>query len=49
MIAALPEYDNADSPLNAMDGQLSLVADKLNWRGLQMNNVQLDAASEGGY
>jgi len=48
VIAALPEYDNADSPLNAMDGQLSLVADKLNWRGLQMNNVQLDAASEEG-
>lgn len=48
VIAKLPEYDNANSPLNAMDGQLALVADKLTWRGLQMNNVQLDTASEDG-
>ncbi|WP_455814368.1 outer membrane assembly protein AsmA [Pseudomonas graminis] len=48
VIATLPEYDNADSPLNAMDGKLALVADKLNWRGLQMNKVQLNASSENG-
>lgn len=48
VIAALPEYDNANSPLNAMDGHLSLVADNLHWRGLNMNNVQFDAASEEG-
>lgn len=48
VIASLPVYDNASSPLNAMDGKLSLVADTLNWRGMQMNNVQLDAVSQEG-
>ena len=48
VIAALPEYDNANSPLNAMDGKLTLEADTLSWRAMQFNAVQLVAASERG-
>ncbi|MBD8163485.1 outer membrane assembly protein AsmA [Erwinia persicina] len=48
VIAALPEYDNANSPLNAVDGSIRLAADRLNWRGMQISDVRLDAINKQG-
>ena len=39
---------NADSPLNALDLQLSLNADAAVWRGLALSNVQIDASNQQG-
>ncbi|MCQ4106174.1 outer membrane assembly protein AsmA [Erwinia persicina] len=48
VVAALPEYDNANSPLNVIDGKVGLSVDALHWRGVQMKNVQLAAVNKAG-
>lgn len=48
VIASVPVTDNAHSLLNALDGQLTLAVEQLRWRKMQMNNVQLHAASQQG-
>ncbi|SFN32617.1 AsmA protein [Izhakiella capsodis] len=48
-IIALPAIDNsANSPLNKIDATLAIVMDKLQWRGMTFNNVQLDATNHKG-
>jgi AsmA protein len=40
--------DNSDSPLNQMDLLLNLTADSSVWRGLTLNNLQIDASNQQG-
>lgn len=48
VIAEPAEHDNANSPLNAMDGNIALAVDKMRWRGMDFDQVRMDASSEGG-
>lgn len=48
VIAEPRSHDNADSPLNALDLQLSLKADSSVWRGLTLANLQIDARNQQG-
>lgn len=48
VIAEPRDRENADSPLNAMDLTLSLNADSSVWRGLTLNNLQIDASNQEG-
>jgi len=48
VISQPAEHDNADSPLNAMDGNIALSVDKMRWRGMDFAQVALKASSEGG-
>jgi len=48
VIADTPAVNNADSPLNMLDGTLNVHIDKLRWRGLDMNAVQLQADNQQG-
>lgn len=42
------EHDNANSPLNAMDGNVALTVDKMRWRGMDFDQVNLRASSKSG-
>ncbi|MFG1172086.1 outer membrane assembly protein AsmA [Erwiniaceae bacterium CAU 1747] len=48
VIAESASLNNADSPLNAFDGSLSLNIAKLRWRGIGMDAVNLDASNQHG-
>ncbi|WLS80284.1 outer membrane assembly protein AsmA [Erwinia pyri] len=48
VISQPAEHDNANSPLNAMDGNIALTVDKMRWRGMDFAQVALKASSEGG-
>ena len=48
VIAEPRSRDNSDSPLNLMDLTLSLNADSGVWRGLTLNNLQIDASNQQG-
>nr|WP_314427523.1 outer membrane assembly protein AsmA [uncultured Erwinia sp.] len=48
VIAESAPPDNADSPLNAIDGSLNLNVAKLRWRGIEMDAVQLHANNQQG-
>ncbi|WP_158783551.1 outer membrane assembly protein AsmA [Pantoea sp. BAV 3049] len=48
VISQPTEHDNADSPLNALDGSLTLAVDKMRWRGMDFDQVALNASSTNG-
>ncbi|WP_343554185.1 outer membrane assembly protein AsmA [Pantoea sp.] len=48
VIAEPRNHDNSDSPLNQMDFSLNLTADSSVWRGLTLNNLQIDASNQQG-
>ncbi|RRW73967.1 outer membrane assembly protein AsmA [Pantoea dispersa] len=48
VIAEPHAHNNADSPLNSMDLQLTLDADSSVWRGLTLSNLQIDARNQRG-
>ncbi|WP_345828215.1 outer membrane assembly protein AsmA [Erwinia sp. HDF1-3R] len=48
VIAQPAQRSNADSPLNALDGSLKLTVDKMRWRGMDLAQVQVNAASQQG-
>ncbi|WP_338564499.1 outer membrane assembly protein AsmA [Erwinia sp. E_sp_W01_6] len=48
VISQPAEHDNANSPLNAMDGKVALVVDKLRWRGMDFGEVRMNASSQDG-
>ncbi len=48
VIAEPRPRDNSDSPLNLMDLTLSLNADSGVWRGLTLNDLQIDASNQEG-
>lgn len=48
VIAEPRNHDNSDSPLNQMDLSLNLTADSSVWRGLTLNNLQIDASNQQG-
>lgn len=48
VISQLQADNNANSLLNAMDGQLNLKVDKLRWRGMDFERVALNASSKNG-
>lgn len=48
VISQPAEHDNADSPLNAMDGNIALTIDKMRWRGMHFDQVRMNASSKGG-
>ncbi|MDL4914036.1 MAG: outer membrane assembly protein AsmA [Enterobacterales bacterium endosymbiont of Blomia tropicalis] len=48
VIAEAREQSNADSPLKTLDLALKLRADSAEWRGLTLNNLQLDASNQQG-
>lgn len=48
VIAAPRLQNNADSPLNALDGTVALTADSAVWRGLALRDFALDADNQQG-
>lgn len=48
VISSMPESDNADSVLNAMDGELTLAVDQLRWRGMLFSKVGAHGVSKDG-
>ncbi|RAP71196.1 asmA-like C-terminal region family protein [Candidatus Erwinia dacicola] len=48
VISSMPESDNADSVLNAMDGELILTVDQLRWRGMLFSKVGAHGVSKDG-
>ncbi|MEI2602654.1 outer membrane assembly protein AsmA [Erwinia aphidicola] len=48
VISSTPESDNADSVLNAMDGELTLAVDQLRWRGMPFSKVAVHGVSKDG-
>lgn len=48
VIAEAPSRNNADSPLNAVDGKLNIKVNKLRWRGIDVADVQLQADNQRG-
>ena len=48
VIAEPRTRDNSDSPLNLVDLTLSLNADSGVWRGLTLNNLQIDVSNQQG-
>ncbi|MGE9549649.1 outer membrane assembly protein AsmA [Erwinia amylovora] len=48
VISQPAEHDNANSPLNVMDGTLTLAVDKMHWRGMDFDQVALNASSSNG-
>ncbi|MEI2263833.1 outer membrane assembly protein AsmA [Erwinia sp. CGal63] len=47
-VIAQPAQANVDSLFNQMDGQLTLSADQMRWRGLAFDQVALQASSSNG-
>ncbi|MCW1874143.1 outer membrane assembly protein AsmA [Erwinia sp. INIA-01] len=48
VIAESAPVNNADSPLNAIDGKIGLKMAKLRWRGIDMDAVDLEATNQQG-
>lgn len=48
VIAESAPVNNADSPLNAIDGKIGLKIAKLRWRGIDMDAVDLEATNQQG-
>ncbi|PRD16826.1 outer membrane assembly protein AsmA [Pantoea coffeiphila] len=48
VIAESAPVNNADSPLNAVDGKIGLKIAKLRWRGIDMDAVDLEATNQQG-
>ncbi|QKJ87793.1 Membrane assembly protein AsmA [Paramixta manurensis] len=48
VIAERTEHDNANNPLNFMVASLKMRLDALRWRGVELQNVTLDAQNQQG-